>query len=115
MGAFAGLGFPLFWEVMRFGYAATPAGIDAVSPWRGRWLIRWDEIDALSYAAGWFRIQSKSRGGFSIPLLASGRADLLEAAEKRLTLDQLAGAIGGYTAVGRRFPYTGKPPRELGR
>ena len=115
MAGFAGLGFPLFWELMRFGYALPPDGIDAVSPWRGRWLIPWRDVDAVSYSGGWFRIESRSSGGFAIPLLAAGGNELLEEAEKHLDLERLAGAITGYSAVGRRFPYAGRPPRSLRR
>ena len=115
LAGFGGIGFPLSWELMRFGYTIMPQGIDAVSPWRGRWFIAWEDVDAVSYAAGWFRIVSSKAGGFAIPLLASDGNELLEEAEKHLDHERLARAITGYSAVGRRFPYTGQPPRSLRR
>ena len=114
-GGFALVGFPLFWELTRFGYAITPDRIEVCSPWRGRWLIPWAEVDALSYGWGWFHVASRKRGGFAIPLVATSATELLEQAEKHLTVDQLAGAIAGYTAVGRRFPYDGLSARSRKR
>lgn len=117
-GFYAGfvlVGFPVFWEVIRFGFATTPGGLEVVSPWRGRWFIPWAEVDALSFYWGWFVVESRTRGGFLVPLMASGLYDFLEECERNLEVGQLGRAIRGYSAVGRRFPYVSSPPRVLGR
>ncbi len=114
LGISAGVGLPLCWEVLRFGFATTPEGLEAVSPWRGRWFIPWGEIDAVSYGFGWFAVESRTRGTFRIPLMATNLDGFLAACEGRLKVEQLTRAIRGYTGVGRRFPGT-EAPRVLGR
>jgi hypothetical protein len=107
MGCSVGVGFPVCWEILRFGFAMTPEGVDVVSPWRGRWLIPWDDINAVSYGFGWFAVEARTHGTFRIPLMTKHLDEFLQECEAHLDPKQLFRAINGYSAVGRRFPYDG--------
>jgi hypothetical protein len=99
----------MYWETIRFAFALTPEGIDYVSPWRGRWFIPWSAVKELSYTRfpGMFLVRSDvgtARFGLLVPKVGK----LVEAVEQRLPVEQLKGAIDGYSAIGRYFPYPGK-------
>jgi hypothetical protein len=110
LGGFALLGGAAYWETIRFALALTPDGLDYVSPWTGRRRMPWESLRELSYnrVPGTFVVRSDAgtaRAGLAVPKVAK----LVEAVEQRLPVEKLKGAIDGYSAIGRYFPY---PPKK---
>jgi hypothetical protein len=91
---------------VRFALVVSPEGLDCRSPWRGRQLLRWEEVEEVSYnlLLQWFVIRASEGRTFRVHILVSGLNTLLEICERRLSPDQLRRAKAGYTQLGRPFP-----------
>lgn len=104
--AIAGLSLPLVWEASRWRLTVSDAGLECRSPWRGTWAIAWEDVRRLDWdpVAMWFVVVPRGGRWFRFSYAIGGRDRLLATFERKLSAEQLTGAVTGYTYVGRAFP-----------
>jgi len=113
-GLFLVLGLPLLWETQRYALVVTSQGLDCRSPWRGRFFIRWDDVERVSYSGvnSWFVIHAATGQTFRVSVFVAGVADFLAECERHLSPAQLFQAVPGYRYIGRAFPDDGSNQRR---
>jgi hypothetical protein len=105
-GLFIGLGGFMLWETLAFSLVAGPEGLIGNSPWRGRQVIGWNEIETVSYnrQMAWFVIHGTGDRKIRVSFFVSGLKALLEECEKHVPPERLLSARSGYALVGQPFP-----------
>jgi hypothetical protein len=100
------LGVLLVWEAFQFELTIAPTGLTGRSPWKGRFAQPWANLKAVRYSRGnaWFALAFADGGTFHVSALVPGVVRLLEACERHLPPEALAGAQPGYRMVRRPWP-----------
>lgn len=97
----------LVWEAFQFQLTLSPTGLEARSPWKGRFTHTWPQVTALSYSRtnAWFSLSFADGGAFHVSIIVPGVSKLLETCERHLTPDQMTTAAAGYRALNRKWPF----------
>lgn len=105
-------GFLLTWEAFQYRLVVSPAGLECRSPWKGRFTQTWDSVTAVEYSTVnmWFVLIFQGGSEFHVSTLVPGVSQFLEACERRLTPEQMAGAKRGYGWVRRKWPHGANLP-----